>query len=469
MDLPLGSYRLPQPAASGRQLTNCYAESIPPQRQQQAILMRAPGIAAFVDTAEDEVRGLLFKDDLIYSAAGEKLFSVTQGGTVTEITGVDITGSGPVRMADNPTDIVIGVSNAHAFSSDGSSVVEITDPDFTSDGGGLDPVFVDGYMVFRRPDSARFINSGINTLAFDGLDITEADGGPDNLVGLLANNRELILPGVNNSERWYNAANDTGSPFSRSPQGFYEIGCAAGGSLCNQDNAPFMLANDLTFRKLGGTWERVSHHGIESMIQRMSLVSDCIALPYKQEGHHFIAWTFRNAGRTVVLDLNTGEWHERESRVDTVSLGRWRPQCIVQAWGGKYYVGDSVSGKIGLLDPDTHEEWGEPQVMSWTYQAINAHRHGAIHKRLEIGLAAGQGTVTGQGSNPKLTLHVSDDGGNTFRTKPSREIGRIGEYRRRIQYHSLGQSKQRVYRCDVSDPVRTLVLDTQVDAPGGYL
>lgn len=465
--LPLGSYRLPAPQASVRRLTNCYAQEAPPERPrgQPAMLMRAPGIAAFVDTSAIEVRGLIVMGADLYACAGDKLYKVTEAGVVVTLTGHSIAGSGPVRMATNGTSIIIAPGNGNAWSSDGATVSEITDGVFLDSGGGLDPIFVDGYLVCRRPNSARFFNSGLNTLGWNALDIATAEGAPDRLVGLTVNNRELILPGETTTERWYNAGQSPGSPFARSPQGLYEIGCAAGGSLASQDNSVLMLANDLTVRRLGATWERVSHHGIEAIVQRMSVRSDCYAMPYRQEGHHFVAFTFPDAGRTLVIDLNTGEWHERESRIATISINRWRPSCIAQAWG-KQIVGDSQSGKLGILDPDTHTEWGEPQVMSWTYSPVYAQGVRVLHRRLEIGLVAGQGTTTGQGADPLITLHVSDDGGNTWRARPTRETGKIGEYRRRIQWFSLGSARDRVYRCDLSDPVRTLVLDTQIDADG---
>jgi hypothetical protein len=170
----------------------------------------------------------------------------------------------------------------------------------------------------------------------------------------------------------------------------------------------------------------------------------------------------------VVFDLTTGEWHERESHIGTVSIGYWRPAFIAHAWG-KQIVGDSQSGKLGILDADTFEEWGEPQVMSWTYPNVYAPGNGVAHRELEIGIAAGQGAAAGQGENPLLTLHVSDDGGNTFRARPVRELGRIGQYRRRVRYFNLGSSRDRVYRCEVSDPVPVMVLDTNLTADGARL
>lgn len=465
--LPLGSYRLPQPAASVRRVVNAYAQEAPPERPrgQPAQIVRAPGIDSFVDTSAQEVRGAILFGNVLIVVADSSVFSLTEAGVLTTLTGAAVTGNGPVRMATNGTTILIAPGNGAGFSCNGSTVTAISDAAFTDSGGGADPAFLDGYIVLRRPGTARFFNSGLNALTWNALDITTADGAPDDLVGLMVSNREIILPGETSTEVWYNAANSPGSPFSRSPGGFHELGCAAGASLANQDNSVLMLASDLTFRRLAGSWQRVSQYGIESILQRMSLRSDCYAIPYRQEGHHFVAWTFPNAGRTLVLDLNTGEWHERESRIGTVSIGRWRPSCIVQAWG-KQIVGDSQSGQIGILDPDISEEFGEPQVVSATFQPVYADHRNVVHRRFELGISAGQGTATGQGANPLCTLHVSDDSGNTWRARPMREMGRLGEYRRRVQWFNLGASRERVYRIDFSDPVRMIVLDAQLEAEG---
>lgn len=465
--LPLGSYRLAAPAASCRQLVNCHAESAPPEapRGQPAILCRSPGIASLADTEENEVRGFTKLGDTLFACAGDAVYSVSEGGTATALTGTAVSGNGAVRMTNNGTDIVIAPGNGEAFSSDGSTVAQITDPEFTADGGGADPAFIDGFVAFRRPGAATFINSGLGDLTFAGLDIATAEGAPGNLIGLIANNRELVMVKEASTELWYNAGNPTGSPFARSPDGFKELGCAASLSLCAQDNSPFMLASDRTFRRLTRVWQRVSQHGVESVVQRMATISDCLALPYSLEGHLFIAFTFANAGRTFVLDLTTGEWHERESQVASVSAGSWRVQAIAQAYG-RQIVGDRLSGKIGYLDPDTFTEWGEAQVMTWTYQPVYADGLKASHRRLEIGITAGQGTATGQGQNPLMTLYASDDGGNVFRARPVRSLGAMGQYRKRVVYWNLGESAQRAYRCSVSDPVRLFTLDTQLDADG---
>lgn len=469
MFLPLGTYRLTAPAASARRLVNAYAQVAPPERpkDQPAYVVRPPGILAWGDTEETECRGAVMMAGTLYVCAGDQVFSVDSSGNTSALSGDAISGNGPVRMATNGTSFVVIPGNGDGYSSDGSTVSEIVDSTFTG-WGALDVAYIEGYYVFIRPDTPDFFNPNVDSLTFNALKITAANSAPDNLIGIAACRGELMLAGTDSFERWYDAGLTPGSPFSRSPSGQYGFGCAAGKSLAVQQDLTFMLGKDKTFRRFGGSWEPVSHPGIDAIMLGMASVSDCYAIPYSHAGHHFIAWTFRNAARTLVYDLTTGEWHERESRVDTVSLGYWRPAFIIEAYG-KQIVGDSQSGKLGILDANTFEEWGEPQVMSWTYPNVYAPGNGVAHRELEIGITGGYGTLTGQGENPLMTLHVSDDGGNTFRARPMKELGRIGEYRRRVRYFNLGTSRDRVYRCDVSDPVPVMVLDTKLTADGARL
>ncbi len=470
MQLPVGSYRLPFPQASSRRLVNCFAEAAPPERPNgQAVrLVRAPGILAFVDTEETECRGYTVMGDTLYVVAGDQLFSVTEAGVISAISGDSIGGNGPVRMANNGTDIVIVVPGTQAgYSSDGSTVAEITDSTFTG-WGAIDVAYIEGYFVFVRPNSAQFFNPNVDSLTFNALKIITANGAPDNLVGIGANRGELMLPGVESFERWYDAGQTPGSPFARSPNGFDGTGCAAGMSLISNQDAVFMLAKDKTFRQFGGSWAPISNAGIDSVIAAMDQVSDCYGMSYSHSGHHFNVWTFPNGGRTVDHDMTTGEWHERESRINTVSLGRWRVAFIAQVWG-KQIVGDRESGKLGILDPETFEEWGEPQVMSWAYPNVYAPGRGVSHRELTLFIAAGRGPLTGQGSDPKLTLYYSNDGGCTWTAKPFGSLGATGQHERRCRFFNLGLSMDRAYRVDVSDPLAVTALRTELVADGAYL
>lgn len=462
LQLPISSYRLPSPAASAARLVNCFPEMAPKDtKKQPVILRRAPGIRAFANVGAGPIRGFTVMGGVLFALSGTTLYSVDGNGTGTAVSG-SVPGAERVQMANNGTDLVISRPfNSFGYQSDGATVSQIVDSTFTG-WGGLNPTFLDDYIVFRRPGTQQFFNTGLGAITFNALDITSADGDPDNLVGLAQTARELFLPGEKTCEIWYNAANPTGSPFSRSPTGFIEVGCAAGDSVGKQDNGLFWLANDKTFRRLEGLAPtRVSNHGIEAVLERMAVVSDCFALPYSQEGHLFVAFTFPSAGRTIVYDALTQQWHDRES----YGLGRWRPNAIAGCYG-KQLVGDSQSGKIGILAPDTHYEWDDPQRVEWTYQPAYAERQRASFRRFELVLNTGEGVTVGQGQNPLATLKISDDGGKTYRTLPTRSLGEVGKYKTSVAWWNTGSARERVHKVEITDPVPLYVTDTQIEGDG---
>jgi len=174
-----------------------------------------------------------------------------------------------------------------------------------------------------------------------------------------------------------------------------------------------------------------------------------------------IAFVHPFDGRTFVYDCTTQLWHERES----LGFGAWRPAAIVEAYG-KQIVVDSRSGKIGYLDPETMSEFGDPQRMSWTYAPVYAENKLALHRRFELVLNSGYGLLTGQGSDPLVTLEISDDGGETFETVETKSLGLRGKYGWQVDWDMLGSSAQRVYRVSISDPVPILAVDTLLDADG---
>lgn len=466
LPLPVTTYRLSSPKASSARLRNCYAEPAPKDSPKgRAILRRSPGIKSWVTlNADGPVRGACVMAGVLYALAGSTVYSVSSQGVATALTGT-VPGSERVRMSTNGTDLVIvRPFDGTAYETQGSTVAQIDDSTFTG-WTAADVDFLDGYLVFRRPSTAQFFNSGLTATTFNALDIATAEARPDDLVGLIVDHRELFLLGEESCEIWYNAGNATGSPFSRNPSGLLEIGCAASYSPGRFDNSVGWLANDRTVRKLNQTNpQKISHFGVDAAIQRMATVDDAFALTYSQEGHIFYALTFPMAGRTFVYDASTGEWHERES----LGYGRWRPNCIVQAYG-KQIVGDSETGKLGILDPDTHEEWSEPQRVAWTYQPVYSEHNRASHIRFELVLNTGHGLTTGQGSDPLATLKVSDDSGETFRTLPTQSLGKIGEYQHRAQWWRLGSSRDRVYQVEITDPVPLFVVDTQLLVKGGRL
>jgi hypothetical protein len=349
-----------------------------------------------------------------------------------------------------------------AYVLNGGVLTQVVDADYTSR-GGASATSLDGYVLFREPNSGRFFGSDLNdATSYDALNFATAEGFPDNLVGMIMDHRQVVLAGSDSFELWFNNGG-AGFPFTRDTNGFLEIGCAAGESLAKSDNSLFWLASDLTVRRLDGlTPVRVSHHGVEQAIRGYSTISDAIGMGYTQDGHVFYVLTFPTVGHTWVFDSTTKEWHERES----YGITRWRP-CAIAACYGRIYVQDYETGKVGYLNPDIYTEWEGTLRSEFTF-ASNTYNNGkrTFHGTFEVMAETGVGLTTGQGSDPQLMLDVSDDGGRTWRALPSKSIGALGEYRQHVMWDSLGSSFDRIYRCAVSDPVKMTISDASLVVEG---
>ncbi len=80
-------------------------------------------------------------------------------------------------------------------------------------------------------------------------------------------------------------------------------------------------------------------------------------------------------------------------------------------------------------------------------------------------LGTGYGTLSGQGSDPKLMLQTSIDGGNSFGNYRELELGVRGKYATRVTARRLGRfgPKGIVFRLRISDPVARALVGTDIE------
>lgn len=346
---------------------------------------------------------------------------------------------------------------------------EITDPDFTSRGAG-NVEFLENFLLFREPNSNRMFGAELgSTIDFDALDFVNADSHPDYLRGIISDHRNLVAFGEDSTELYTNTG-VAGFPFERIINGTMEVGLAAENLYGRCFDVIYFIADDLTVRRLDGNQPvRVSTHYIEQLLEQTFTLSSGESFSYWQEGHFFMGFTF-NEG-TIIYDAVTQEWHERDSYNRTY----WRFRHMAR-FAGKTLAGDADSNEIVEIDVRTFDEAvNDPtmasnvQVMEWTYQPVYAEGIRAFHDRLEVRFEAGVGLTTGQGSDPKMMMEFSDDGGKTWQALPTRTLGKKGEYQDRAVWNNLGSSRQRVYRGSISDPVAVYIGDTVMEVRGGRL
>ena len=466
----LGSaYVARSPNAADNKMVNLFPEIVPEGGKEPGWLQRAPGLRLLATVGSGPIRGLwAFANDpnTAFVVSGNELYKISPPYTATLVGSV--TGSGPVSMADNGTQLFVACNpDGFIYNNDTSTFAQITDPDYP---GAATVGYLDGYFVFNEPDSQKvWITSLLDGTSVDPLDFASAEGSPDGVVGLIVDHREVWLFGTNSVEVWYNTgASDF--PLQRIQGAFNEIGCAATYSIAKLDNGLFWLGADargrgIVYRANGYTGQRISTHAVEWHIQSYGDISDAIAYTYQQDGHAFYVLIFPSANKTWVYDVATQAWHERASGND--NQYRHRSNCQM-VFNNEVIVGDYQNGTIYAFDLAVYDDNGAIQKWLRSWRALPTGQNTlkrTTHHSLQLDCESGVGLNIGQGSNPQAMLRWSDDGGNTWSSEHWASMGAIGDYGRRVFWRRLGMTmklRDRVYEVSGTDPVKIAILGAEL-------
>ena len=483
--------------AADARMVNLFPEIVPEAGKEPAFLNRAPGLKLEVAVGVGPIRGLWQLAGNMYVVSGSQLYKVTPAYVVTLLG--TVTGTGPVSMADNGTQLFVACNGpSYIFNSLTNVFQQITDPDFP---GAVTVGYLDGYFVFNEPNSQKiWVTALLEGTQVDPLDFASAEGSPDGVVGIIVDHGQLWVYGTNSIEVWYNSGN-ADFPFSRIQGAFNELGCAAAYSLAKMDNGLFWLGKDargqgMVYRANGYSGQRISTHAIEWHIQQYGNLSDAIGYTYQQDGHSFYVLIFPSADTTWVYDVATQAWHERAGFVNG-EFTRHRSNCQV-FFGTKVLVGDYQNANIYSFDLDDYSDNGSIQKWLRSWRALPTGQNNlkrTAHHSLQLDLETGVGLSGNdpmvpfppeaptlvldfinqqydiyqpnfvQGFNPQVMLRWSDDGGHTWSNEHWVSIGKIGEYYRRAIWRRLGMTmklRDRVYEVSGTDPVKIAIMGAEL-------
>jgi hypothetical protein len=383
--------------AADNRMVNLFPEMTPDNGQTAAFLNRAPGLNFLQTVGTGPIRALWAHQTNgsdFYVVSGQEVYKLT-GLTATPILLGLVSGTGPVSIADNGTQIFFACNpDGYIYNETTNVFAQITDPDFA---GAVTVAYLDGYFVFNQPNSQFiWVSQLLNGTSVDPLDFASAEGSPDGVVGLIVDHRELWVFGTDSVEVWY----DSGAadfPLQRIQGAFNEIGCVSAYTIAKMDNGLFWLGTDargqgIVYRANGYTGQRISTHAIEYAIAQYGNISDAIAYTYQQEGHAFYVLTFPSGNATWVYDVATQAWHERAGW-DNGEFTRHRSNCQCN-FGGNIIVGDYANGNIYTLDLDVYADNGEIQKWLRSWRALPSGQNNlkrTAHHSLQLNCESGVG------------------------------------------------------------------------------
>jgi hypothetical protein len=273
---------------------------------------------------------------------------------------------------------------------------------------------------------------------------------------------EIWLIGEQSGEVWY----DSGAypqPFAPISGAFFSTGVAApfAAGIAGEYVTWLAQGEGGAGRMVAAksyTPQPISNYAVETSLAgyaRTATLADAEVLAYEHQGHQFACFSFPQGGNCWVYDFSLGTWHERQSLNATTGLsGAWRPRVHGYAFG-KHLVGERESGWISVLDTTICAEGDGTPIRRVRIPPPLYAKPGSRLRvdRFELLLEAGLGTVSGQGSDPRVALRTSPDT-KRWSTERLASAGKLGDYSRRVVWTRLGSSdKLWVPEITMTDPI----------------
>jgi hypothetical protein len=448
------------PFITAKQLQNIYVEQRPAGEKSQYVGIGTAGLDLFISFGDTPVRGwIVFEaDDVFYAVHRGTLYEVNNAGVKTSI-GSLLTTSGKCHLSHNGTQIfIVDGTYGYTYNTSTDTFAQVTDIDFPT--APETNTFQDGYSIINQGGTGRFyISDGYDSRAWDSLDFANAETSPDPLVRVLADHGELLLFGTTTTEFW---GNNGAADFPYSRIAATEWGLAAVDSLAKFDNSVACLVKNrmgqVMIAKFSGyVPQKISTPDIDAIINGYSAVSDASGYSYMLGGHPMYVINFPSAGYSWLYDGSTGIWTSLKS----YGLTRHRAEMSLD-YLNQTLISDYANGNVYKLRPNVLTDNGDPierELISENIAGPDLERIGVDCLRLDM--QTGNGTATGQGSNPQVMLQVSRDNGNTYGAEMWRTSGAIGKYNTCVEWRRLGalpQGGAYVFKVRITDPIEVTIL-----------
>ena len=463
--------------ASAQRSVNLYSEPMPSNQTEPApsASYPTPGLHLLGTLGTGPIRGIhQAGTGAIYVVSGVGVYRINSSAWTGSLLGnIDpaLDPSQPVSMADNGLVMVI-VNGPSGWTVDLQTFAfaAITDPNFS---GSARVDYLDGYLLFAKPNTPQFYSSDFLATTFDPLFFANKQSYSDLLRTLIVSRRTIWLIGDKTTELWSNVGAPD-FPFQAQSDVFIDHGCAANDSVAGFDNGVFWLSSDRTghgvvLQGAGYQTKRISTWAIEQEIAGYSKILDARGFCYQFLGHTFYVLTFPAADKTWVYDITTGHWHEWAWTDPATGLQhRTRANVFCAIYGvppfdGILAVGDWQNGNIYSLRQDAFTDNGAPikRIRSFPHMLQDGRR--VFYQQFLADLETG----TAPGPDDDISLRWSDDRGHTFGNPVVQSLGAPGDYLTSLQWQRLGMARDRVWELSWTAPAMIALQGAWIDATVG--
>lgn len=455
------SYRVPNVVADQEACINLFVERMESRgAKSRMVLNSTPGVQAW--TSVDVIGGKgIFE---IISAGVERSFAVVATDFYELFADGNVTLRGSVAVDMHPATIssngdgggqlfITSGGNGYCFDlTTNTLTLELT---ATATMGGM----IDGYFLALDTATATlYVSDLLDGTGWDPTQFAQRSDAPDPWLSMVVTRNYIYLLGEQTSCVFYDAgafpfpfAFAPGSSMAYGVAAIFGAGIVGGAVTWMSHNAD---GERQVVQVRGFTPIVISTRGIEYELSQADHISDAEVLTYQEQGHLFFVLNLTSDEHTWVYDQTEGFWHQRGTwDEDTAAYDVWHAQSHAYAFG-KHLVLDRFSGTIYEMSTEFHTDFGDAPLRRLRRSpSLFKNNEWLRHNRLELVARNGVGLPTGQGSDPKVVMRFSDDGGRTWSSELEAGIGAIGEYQTRAFWTRLGIARDRVYEIYQSDPV----------------
>lgn len=405
-------------------LVNMYYEADPTNLKDGTSLISRPGQAAFLDTEQDFIAGLIRREDANQTAlavAGTNAYIVEDSGLTSAGTG--IAGTSHVRMATDGANIMIAREGILYLQSD-TTATAVEMPD---DVPVIDVVYLAGRFWIGTTDDGKVYFTVPGETTVDPLNYFSAENSPDPLVGLAVDGDVLMLLGRSSIEYW-NPNADPDLPATRQEGRKSLVGCASVHSIASTDVGVAWVGDDGIVYRSSDLPSPISDASFAEMIRQArgelddtDITKTLLGWTYTLEQHVFYVLNIPTKG-TFAFDFSTNQW----SRFETIGQDVFGVTGAIKYKDGEWICGGLYDGKIRYLTPDAETDDGTPMVRQ--FPALVPVNSPTRCDTLALECTVGAAALTYPDDNPKIAMRWSDDRGNTWSQWRYTNLGQQGRY-----------------------------------------
>ena len=438
---------------------NWYPEPTP-NGLTEAILLPWLGAKTFGSTTGLD-RGLHKHNGILYHVLDQTLYSVDSDGVYTSIGTINgtqrcIFSNSVVGSLD---EMVIAAGDVYTYN--GSTLTDTT----------------------LNADSATYLNSktiypngGFNfavTGAGGPSSVTStgsAESSTDDLVRPYAFNQWVYMFGDETVEPFYDTGAASGVPLSRIDASIMQKGLGGKYTVANTDQALYFLGDDSSVYQI--VQSQLTPISTPSIVNSIKGKDKDKAVGFTinyNELNFYVLWF--DSGQTFVYMEEMKEWFNLSSGVDD---GPYLASSYINIYD-KHIAVDYRTGKTVELSDTTYDELGETIQRRRVLPPFSSLSVGAPYgqrltmSKIKFALQTGQGIVTGQGSDPRIMVEYSLDGGETWSDEHWIKFGMMGKYLLNAEYWAMVSFYEISFRVTISDPVFCSLHTAAIDIKaGGY-